>query len=218
MQPAKGAQVAQGEDVVGLFPGRGAGSREAGRKGLALCGGKAGPPRQRGPERLLKRGCGRIQQRGRGQKRVQSVLRAEGEMRDKPKTGEDAYAAQRKMLGVAHAEGAGKLQHQVASALQRGAGAVGGGMKRGHAALRERPAHQTHDARAGQLRPDQLKLPSVPPVEGVVFTNDAHNGVHSSCPCAPRACPARFFGLSPFPLSRKSCILYGLKTDIPSVF
>ena len=38
MEVPQRPEVFQGEDVVGLFPGRGAGSREAGRKRFALRG------------------------------------------------------------------------------------------------------------------------------------------------------------------------------------
>ena len=196
-QPPEGAQVAQGEDVVGLFPGRGARGRKAGRKRLALCGGEAGPPRQRGPERLLKSGRGRIQQRSRGQKGIEVILRAKGEVRDKSQPGEEAHAAQREVLGVAHGEGAGQLQHQVRPGLQRGAGAVGGGMERGHAALGERSAHRADDARAGKLRPDQIKLPPVPTVEGVVFTDDAHDGFHAPAHARKRGFRHAFLGFPP---------------------
>ena len=63
-------------------------------------------------------------------------------------------------------------------AALRVASPVSGGVQGGHAPLRERAAHQTHDARTGQLCPDQVKLPPVSPVEGVVFADDAHDGFH----------------------------------------
>lgn len=100
-------------------------------------------------------------------------------MGHKPKLVQDAYAAQRKIFRLAHGKSAWQLQHQIRTGLQRRFCAHGGGKQGGHAALGKTAAHDAHNSRVGQLFPNQRKLPRVPPVEGVVFANDAYGRPHN---------------------------------------
>jgi superfamily I DNA/RNA helicase len=59
--------------------------------------------------------------------------------------------------------------------------------------------------RIRQSLPDQLILPPVPPVKGVVFTDNADNGSFHGCARKNHA----VFWASPFHYSVKSCILTG---------
>ena len=89
---------------------------------------------------------------------------------------QNLHAAQCKVLGVAYGKGAGKLQNQIGTGFKRRSGSYRGLMYRRHPPLGETAAHQANNACIRQLTADQLKLPLMPPVKGVIFTNNTCNG------------------------------------------